>query len=236
MSGKSAGSGVLGEKAWAEYCRRTQNAAKLVMAAAPDDPFDRAEGLRYVGRIAQHGLQSFIEESDPATPIVTHSLPKLGGDNPDYVYSVAALSGAYEYRLRGRLGDSSLSRDRDLSRRRRHGRGPAALGLYRREGSRGRHRRPLRDHARLREAAGRLAPDEARDLAAHDPRAAARPEASEDRRSSRSSGRAAAPSRARSTRRTTPFSWRAPAPTSRARSPSSSNGPATSRRGRTGSS
>ena len=95
------------EKAWAEYCRRTENAARLVMAASPDDPFDRAEGLRYVGRIAQHGLQSFIEESDPSWPVVTHSLPKLGGDNPDYVYSVAALSGAFEYRLRGRLGDSS---------------------------------------------------------------------------------------------------------------------------------
>jgi hypothetical protein len=98
---------MLDEKAWAEYCRRTENAARLVIAASPDDPFDRAEGLRYVGRIAQHGLQSFIEESDPTCPVVTHSLPKLGGDNPDYVYSVAALSGAYEYRLRGRLGDSS---------------------------------------------------------------------------------------------------------------------------------
>lgn len=98
---------MLDEKAWAEYCRRTENAARLVMAASPDDPFDRAEGLRYVGRIAQHGLQSFIEESDPTSPVVTHSLPKLGGDNPDYVYSVAALSGEYEYRLRGRLGDSA---------------------------------------------------------------------------------------------------------------------------------
>lgn len=98
---------MLDEKAWAEYCRRTENAARLVMAASPDDPFDRAEGLRYVGRIAQHGLQGFIEESDPTCPVVTHSLPKLGGDNPDYVYSVAALSGAYEYRLRGRLGDSA---------------------------------------------------------------------------------------------------------------------------------
>ena len=107
MSENNAAGGILDEKAWAEYCRRTENAAKLVMAVAPDDALDRAEGLRYVGRIAQHGLQSFIEESDPATPVVTHSLPKLGGDNPDYVYSVAALSGAYEYRLRGRLGDST---------------------------------------------------------------------------------------------------------------------------------
>lgn len=107
MSASDRTSGILDERAWAEYCRRTQNAAKRVMAAAPDDGLDRAEGLRYVGRIAQYGLQRFIEESDPAAPVVTHSLPKLGGDNPDYVYSVAALSGAYTYRLRGRLGESA---------------------------------------------------------------------------------------------------------------------------------
>ncbi len=97
----------LDERAWAAYCSRTQNAARSVMALAPDDPVDRAEGLRYVGRIAQYALTRFIEESDAARPIVTHSLPKLGGDNPDYVYSVAALSGSYAYRLRGRLGESA---------------------------------------------------------------------------------------------------------------------------------
>jgi hypothetical protein len=154
---------MLDEKAWAEYCRRTENAARLVIAASPDDPFDRAEGLRYVGRIAQHGLQSFIEESDPTCPVVTHSLPKLGGDNPDYVYSVAALSGAYEYRLRGRLGDSSY-----LGIGTYHGgvgdrRGPPALGLPCRQGPRDRRRRRLRDRARLREATGQLAPDADRD-------------------------------------------------------------------------
>jgi hypothetical protein len=92
--------------AWSEFCRRIERAGRLVIAAAPDDPFERAEGLRYVGRIAQHGLLSFIEESDPSTPRVTHRVPKLGGDNPDYVYGSAPLSGAYEYRLRSSLGDS----------------------------------------------------------------------------------------------------------------------------------
>jgi len=106
-TGSNAGHAPLDAQAWADYCRRTENAARQVMAIAPDDPIDRAEGLRYVGRIAQYGLQRFIEESDPARPVVTKSLPKLGGDNPDYVYSVAALSGEYEYRLSGRLGDSA---------------------------------------------------------------------------------------------------------------------------------
>jgi len=93
--------------AWSEFCRHVERAGRRVLEAAPDDAFDRAEGLRYVGRIAQHGLLSFIEESDPSVPVVTHSLPKLGGDNPDYVYGSAALSGQFEYRLRGSFGDSS---------------------------------------------------------------------------------------------------------------------------------
>lgn len=97
----------LDARAWSAFCSRTESAARRVMALAPDDPVDRAEGLRYVGRIAQYALTRFIEESDAARPVVTHSLPKLGGDNPDYVYSVAALSGACAYRLRGRLGDSA---------------------------------------------------------------------------------------------------------------------------------
>jgi hypothetical protein len=99
--------GVMDGSAWEEFCERLKRASRLVLAAAPDDPLDRAEGLRYVGRIAQHGLLSFIEESDPTAPVVTHSLPKLGGDNPDYVYGSAALDGRFEYRLRGSFGDSS---------------------------------------------------------------------------------------------------------------------------------
>lgn len=94
-------------ESWSAYCRRTEAAARRVLAASPDDPLDRAEGLRYVGRIARYGFTRFVEESDPAHPVVTKSLPKLGGDNPDYVYSVACLSGEWEYRLKGRLGDSA---------------------------------------------------------------------------------------------------------------------------------
>ena len=97
----------LDERAWSAWCRRTENAARRVIEAAPDDPFERAEGLRYVGRISRYALLRFFDESDPEAPIVSKSLPKLGGDNPDYVYSVAALSGAYDYRLTGRLGDSA---------------------------------------------------------------------------------------------------------------------------------
>ncbi len=97
---------VMEGHAWDEFCDHLKRAGRLVIESAPEDAFDRAEGLRYVGRIAKHALQSFIEERDPAAPVLG-GLPKLGGDNPDYVYTGACLSGAYEYRLRGRMGEVS---------------------------------------------------------------------------------------------------------------------------------
>lgn len=96
-----------GEDAWNEFCERLKSAGRQVLASAPEDPFDRAEGLRYVGRITHHALKSFIESSDPAHPQVA-GLPKMGGDNPDYIYASAPLSSQYEYRLSGNRGDASF--------------------------------------------------------------------------------------------------------------------------------
>lgn len=98
---------LIDETVWDEFCDRLKSAGRLVMASAPEDPFDRAEGLRYVGRIASHALTSFIEDSDPAHPRVA-GLPKMGGDNPDYIYASAPLSSDYEYRLWGNRGDASF--------------------------------------------------------------------------------------------------------------------------------
>ncbi|MBP1687249.1 MAG: hypothetical protein H6Q33_3392 [Deltaproteobacteria bacterium] len=107
MDGNDAIRRVMDGSVWDEFCERLKRAGRLVIGAAPEDAFERAEGLRYVGRIARHALQNFIEESDPAAPVVTTGLPKLGGDNPDYVYAKAPLSGRFEYRLRGSRGDAS---------------------------------------------------------------------------------------------------------------------------------
>ncbi len=100
------GDGEIRAEAWDTFCERLRQTGRRVLDAAPDDPLDRAEGLRYAGRIARHALLSFIERSDPAAPVVTTGLPKLGGDNPDYVYASAPLSGSHSYRLRGNVGDA----------------------------------------------------------------------------------------------------------------------------------
>ena len=93
---------------WDAFCERVREVGHQVLAEAPDDPFDRAEGLRYVTRLARHFLRASLEDADPAAVRLTTETPKIGLDNPDYVYFGARLSPAFEYRLRGRLGDASL--------------------------------------------------------------------------------------------------------------------------------
>jgi hypothetical protein len=93
-------------RAWEEFCDALRSAGRVVLDAAPDDALDRAEGLRYLSRLATHALRSFLEESDPAHPRLSASTPKIGGDNPDYVYTNCVVSGRFEYRLRGERRDA----------------------------------------------------------------------------------------------------------------------------------
>src|SRR5262245_10386613 len=106
MAAGGGPAGALDERAWEGFCERVRRAGRRVIEAAPADPLDRAEGLRYVGRIAPPAVPGFIGQGDPAAPAVAMGLPKLGGDNPDYLYASAPLSGRLEYRLRGNVGDA----------------------------------------------------------------------------------------------------------------------------------
>ena len=93
-------------KSWEEFCDLLRDAGRQVLDASPDDDFDRAEGLRYVTRLASNFLKANLEEADPARAILSQSGVKIGLDNPDYAYGGARLSPRFEYRLRGRLNDA----------------------------------------------------------------------------------------------------------------------------------
>ena len=72
---------------------------------APRDPFNQAEGYRYLSRITRAGLTAFIEHADAKAPVlhrVVNETTKLGADNPDNFYQTAALNGNYEYKISGR--------------------------------------------------------------------------------------------------------------------------------------
>ncbi len=96
---------VVSGESWDEFCDTLKAAgAALQFPGAPRDPFNQAEGYRYLSRIARAGLMAFIEHADAKAPVlhrVVNETTKLGADNPDNFYQTAALNGNYEYKISG---------------------------------------------------------------------------------------------------------------------------------------
>jgi hypothetical protein len=97
---------IVSGRAWDEFCDQLKLAgASLVFPGAPRDPFQQAEGVRYLTRLTRAGLEAFVEYNDPGFPVLRHMVHetvKMGADNPDNVYLNAQISGKYEYRITGR--------------------------------------------------------------------------------------------------------------------------------------
>lgn len=95
-------------EAWAEFCDALKRAGEQIQRPeAPSDPFTRAEGYRYLSRLARAGLEWYVEFNDPAFPVLyhpSHETLKIGADNPDNLYQKAVLDGRHDYRIRGQRG------------------------------------------------------------------------------------------------------------------------------------
>jgi hypothetical protein len=98
-------------KAWDEFCDQLKaSGASLLYPGAPHDPFQQAEGMRYLTRLTRAGLEAFVEFNDPVFPVfrrMVHETVKMGADNPDNYYFNAAISGKYEYRITGQRNSVS---------------------------------------------------------------------------------------------------------------------------------
>ncbi len=99
---------IVSGQSWEEFCDTLKAAgATLRFPGAPRDPFQQAEGYRYLSRLVRAGLEGFLEDADPRAPVlkrVVHETVKMGADNPDNYYQNASISGACEYRIRGNRG------------------------------------------------------------------------------------------------------------------------------------
>ena len=97
---------VVSGESWNEFCDSLKAAgAALSFPGSPRDPFNQAEGYRYLSRLARASLMAFIEHADPKAPVlhrVVNETTKLGADNPDNFYQTAALDGNYDYKITGR--------------------------------------------------------------------------------------------------------------------------------------
>ena len=93
---------------WEEFCDALKEAGKIVRSdKAPQDPFNQAEGYRYLARLLRGGLEGFLEFRDPLFPQFrcgAHETIKLGADNPDNRYESATVNPDYDYRITGHRG------------------------------------------------------------------------------------------------------------------------------------
>jgi hypothetical protein len=97
---------IVSGKAWSDFCDELKAAGNVLLSpGAPRDPFQQAEGIRYLSRLTRAGLEAYVEYADPAFPQLrrmVHETVKMGADNPDNYYMNAQISGEFEYLILGR--------------------------------------------------------------------------------------------------------------------------------------
>ena len=97
---------IVSGKAWADFCDELKAAGNVLLSpGAPRDPFQQAEGIRYLSRLTRAGLEAYVEYPDPTFPQLrrmVHETVKMGADNPDNYYLNAQVSGEYEYKILGK--------------------------------------------------------------------------------------------------------------------------------------
>lgn len=106
MASQDSEARVISGQSWEDFCDGLKAAGQVILRdASPRDALDRAEGFRYLSRLARTALEQYLEFADPAAPVFrrpSHETVKIGADNPDNHYQSAAVSGDYSYRIRGR--------------------------------------------------------------------------------------------------------------------------------------
>jgi hypothetical protein len=99
---------ILDGRTWSEFCDALKAAGGVVLdESTPRSAFDRAEGFRYLSRLARAALETCVEYADPQAPELIrtcHETVKMGADNPDNYYQNARISGKYTYRISGTRG------------------------------------------------------------------------------------------------------------------------------------
>lgn len=98
---------IVSGKSWEEFCNQIKLAGTVLKSAGtPQDPFNQAEGVRYLTRLTRAGLEAFVEYSDPSFPVLrrmVHETVKMGADNPDNYYFNAQIDGSrFEYKITGK--------------------------------------------------------------------------------------------------------------------------------------
>lgn len=92
--------------AWDEFCDTLKATGQQILANTPDDGLDQTEGYRYLARLTHSALGRFVDKPQALRPKVTYNSPRIGGDNPDFVYGSCSITGSQAYRIFGNRKDA----------------------------------------------------------------------------------------------------------------------------------
>ena len=96
---------------WEHFVEAVARAESLFDAIPPAGDVEQAEGLMYLTRLLASGAAVCMEAADPDYPVFVRMVDvftRWGIDNPDCLYSFAAVRGDAEYRISGRLGSARM--------------------------------------------------------------------------------------------------------------------------------
>ena len=107
-NGDDAPGRVMSGATWEAFCDALKAAGQVILRPeAPATELDRAEGWRYLSRLARVALEMMVEHADPDFPVfyqASHTTVKIGADNPDNIYYNATIAGDRDYIIRGARG------------------------------------------------------------------------------------------------------------------------------------
>jgi hypothetical protein len=94
--------------AWAEFCKRLQEAGdKVFKDINPPNPLQRADAFRFLTQNLGQAFDLALETKDAAYPLIhpfCTPTRKLGGDAADFTYRQAWINGEHVYRIVGKMG------------------------------------------------------------------------------------------------------------------------------------
>jgi hypothetical protein len=93
--------------AWDDFCDQLKVLGKqITREETPSDPFNRAEGYRYLTRLLRNAVEGVVEGGSPEFPVMRSlgHMVKMGADNPDNIYMGGGIHGDYDYRITGNRG------------------------------------------------------------------------------------------------------------------------------------
>ena len=91
---------------WDDYCNQLLKIGNEIIKNSPENALDRVEGYRYLARLVNYSLSKFLDPPNIERPIIDYNSPRIGGDNPDFLYGQILISGSNDYRIHGNKNDA----------------------------------------------------------------------------------------------------------------------------------